>query len=211
MTDISLLEKGVNNQLALMAQLTNKDKQDAVKKIISLWDPLNCPLSHLSWLAWALSITLWNDAWPEHIKRKVVQNSFEVHRYKGTPYSVQKALNNLNIQAQINEWWESELNENNQRQPGTFNVDVFISEQGIDLPLLQQTHEVIKHHKRASAHYNLTMNLSNKTQLNMASTSISSLSATVYPFYAGELKSVDQFLIASAAVSLNQITILPGV
>ncbi|MBJ6889264.1 phage tail protein I, partial [Vibrio cholerae] len=66
-------------------------------RIKDLWDPYSCPLSLLPWLAWALSVDEWDDRWPEHIKRQVVQDSFDVHRFKGTPYAVQKALDSLNI------------------------------------------------------------------------------------------------------------------
>ncbi|MFM9726312.1 phage tail protein I, partial [Streptomyces scabiei] len=51
-------------------------------RIKDLWDPYSCPLSLLPWLAWALSVDEWDDRWPEHIKRQVVQDSFNVHRFK---------------------------------------------------------------------------------------------------------------------------------
>lgn len=57
-----------------------------------LWRPQDCPASHLPWLAWALSVDEWDDAWPEHTKRDVVQKSIDLHRRKGTPWAVRNAL-----------------------------------------------------------------------------------------------------------------------
>lgn len=56
--------------------------------IAQLWDPATCPISALPWLAWALSVDDWDEAWPEAAKRAVVAASVAVHRRKGTVASV---------------------------------------------------------------------------------------------------------------------------
>lgn len=58
----------------------------------SLWDPQNCPVALLPWLAWALSVDEWDGAWPEAVKREVIARSAELHRRKGTVWSVREAL-----------------------------------------------------------------------------------------------------------------------
>lgn len=58
----------------------------------TLWDPLRCPAIFLPWLAWALSVDEWNADWSEGAKRAVVAEAAMIHRIKGTPTSVRRAL-----------------------------------------------------------------------------------------------------------------------
>jgi len=52
--------------------------------INDLWNPKKCPIEMLPYLAWALSVDIWNDDWPEHKKRRIVAESVKNHRLKGT-------------------------------------------------------------------------------------------------------------------------------
>ena len=49
-----------------------------------VWDPWRCPEPFLKVLAHALSVDIWNDAWTETRKRRVLANAIRVHRAKGT-------------------------------------------------------------------------------------------------------------------------------
>ncbi len=49
-----------------------------------LWNPDRCPAPLLPYLAWALSVDFWVEEWPEHKKRRVIAESVELHRLKGT-------------------------------------------------------------------------------------------------------------------------------
>lgn len=60
--------------------------------IASLWDAQRCPVAVLPWLAWALSVDEWDEAWPEARKRQAVLQSVQLHRRKGTPWAVLRAL-----------------------------------------------------------------------------------------------------------------------
>jgi len=57
-----------------------------------LWNPDTCPAAHLPWLAWALSVDIWDTTWPETSKREVLRRSVAVHRRKGTVGAVRDAL-----------------------------------------------------------------------------------------------------------------------
>jgi phage tail P2-like protein len=57
-----------------------------------LWNPETCPDTHLPWLAWALSVDVWESGWPEEIKREVIAASIGVHRRKGTVGAVRRAI-----------------------------------------------------------------------------------------------------------------------
>lgn len=60
--------------------------------VATLWDAQACPLALLPWLAWALSVDEWDESWPEARKREAVQISVQLHRKKGTPWAVRRAL-----------------------------------------------------------------------------------------------------------------------
>lgn len=57
-----------------------------------LLSPETCPVELLPWLAWALSVDLWDAGWSEDAKRHVIGESVAVHRTKGTIGAVKRAL-----------------------------------------------------------------------------------------------------------------------
>lgn len=90
--------------------------------IASLWDPESCPASLLPWLAWALSVDVWDATWPESVRRAVVAAAPGVHRLKGTRAAVQRSLDALSITTDIIEWWETEP----PGRRGTANVTAYV-------------------------------------------------------------------------------------
>lgn len=52
------------------------------------WD--TCPAPLLPWLAWEMSVDLWDEDWPEQRKRSIIRESFELHRRKGTLYAIER-------------------------------------------------------------------------------------------------------------------------
>ena len=61
----------------------------------TLWNPDTCPATLLPWLAWAESVDEWDDAWAEQRKRDVIKVSRAIHRMKGTPAAIRRALTAL--------------------------------------------------------------------------------------------------------------------
>lgn len=57
-----------------------------------LWDPHHCPAQHLPWLAWAVGVEEWDEAWPEEIKRNVIAATPQIRRHRGTVWAVREAL-----------------------------------------------------------------------------------------------------------------------
>lgn len=53
-------------------------------RIRHLWDPWKCDIDDLPYLAWALSVDIWDVDWPEAKKRAVTANAIRDHRRKGT-------------------------------------------------------------------------------------------------------------------------------
>lgn len=60
-----------------------------------LWSADSCPVELLPWLAWSLSVEDWDEAWTEEQKRAVIRDSVDLHRIKGTPEAVRRALRSL--------------------------------------------------------------------------------------------------------------------
>lgn len=63
--------------------------------IPQLWNPLTCPVNHLPWLAWQVSVDEWDSNWSEQTKRNVIAKSIDVHRHKGTPGAIKQALQSM--------------------------------------------------------------------------------------------------------------------
>lgn len=64
-------------------------------RVGDVWSPERAPAAVLPWLAWALSVDDWDEAWSEERKRAVIAASVEVHRHKGTVGSMKQALQSM--------------------------------------------------------------------------------------------------------------------
>lgn len=58
--------------------------------ISRMWNPHDCPVAALPFLAWALNVPLWDEAWPETKKRSVLAETPELNSVKGTVYAVSR-------------------------------------------------------------------------------------------------------------------------
>ena len=77
-----------------------------------LLSPDRCPSHLLPWLAWANSVDVWRDDWPDNVKRQVIRNAPEIHRKKGTVTAVKLAVAAFGAGLNITEWFQ-------QTPPGT--------------------------------------------------------------------------------------------
>jgi len=62
----------------------------------------------LDLLGWQFHIEGWELAKTVEEKRRLVKSAIELHRYKGTPYAVKKALEFFGVKASLLEWFKSE-------------------------------------------------------------------------------------------------------
>lgn len=58
----------------------------------SIWNAQACPVPLLPWLAAAVSVDVWDETWPEAMKRQAISTSLEIHRKKGVGQAVLTAL-----------------------------------------------------------------------------------------------------------------------
>lgn len=146
--------------------------------IEQLWDPEKCPTVALPYLAWAVSVDVWDPDWPESLKRQVIAAAPELHRIKGTPKAVKRALTSLNLDYSYSEWHQQQP----QGSPGTFKVDVWVSDQGIDEHFSNTVTQQINSNKRATSHYLLSLNLLSKGKMYRGSTTQQSEVITIQPY-----------------------------
>lgn len=70
---------------------------DVPTPLRDLWRPDSCPADLLPWLAWTLSVDVWDPSWTEATKRGVIAASIDVHRHKGTRSAVVSALRSAGL------------------------------------------------------------------------------------------------------------------
>ena len=58
------------------------DLLDLPVELRKLWSPEKCPASHLPWLAWGLSVDIWDANWPEAVKRAAIADAIAVQLYR---------------------------------------------------------------------------------------------------------------------------------
>ena len=93
------LERNIEN--IIDSRITNM-----LVDVSTIWNPDECSEELLPWLAWAMSVDEWDPDWPESIKRQVIKSSSVVHRRKGTKRAILEALESLNVETSIQEWFE---------------------------------------------------------------------------------------------------------
>jgi phage tail P2-like protein len=88
--------------------------------VAQLMRPGLCPAPLLGWLAWAVSVDVWDPNWADEDKRSVIAGSVSVHRHKGTIGAVRRALVTAGYgTAQIVEAKQSALFDGSIRYDGT--------------------------------------------------------------------------------------------
>jgi len=104
---------------------------------------------------------LGNEGWlyanTEQEKRALIKNAIELHRYKGTKYSLEKVLEILNLNGKIREWFEYEGN------PYHFIVSLDLRNRGFEQTTEGQLLDLIEETKNVrSVLEKLEVNLTNQ-------------------------------------------------
>jgi hypothetical protein len=58
------------------------------ERLRNLWNPWKCHIDDLAYLAWSMSVDIWDPDWSEDKKRRVVADAVDHHRMKGTELGV---------------------------------------------------------------------------------------------------------------------------
>ena len=115
-------------------------------------DPDNCLEEFLPWIAWAMSVDIWNNDWEAVTKRKVVRESLLVHRQKGTLGALRRTLESfLFARIRITEWFEYN------GEPYTFRVYAVYREAGMSLSDAELIYAAIMQAKNLRSHLEFFM------------------------------------------------------
>lgn len=100
--------------------------EDVPIVVATLWNPDTCDERWLGWLAWAMSVDVWQPEWSEESKRAAIRQSFAIHRHKGTIGAVRRALDTLGLRIDVSEWWQADYS--GDPIPHTFRLDAFVDD-----------------------------------------------------------------------------------
>jgi phage tail P2-like protein len=152
----SLLPRPGIAELALEHNMAGKYCRVNPAILRQLHDPMTCPVELLPWLAYALSVDIWNDDYPESTKRALCFNALQMHVFKGTLGGVEDAFAALGIRTEIVEWWQTEP----KGEPGTVHYTLWLNENimpsaevMIGAELIRDILSQLNRSKRASIHY----------------------------------------------------------
>jgi phage tail P2-like protein len=150
---------------------TAAERIDAITvPLRDLWNPGSCPIELLPWLAWALSVDEWDDAWSEQVKRQVVASSIQVHFHKGTRGALEDTLAALGIKVDLTEWFE----QSPAGRRGTLQLTAWVNqnltgEDTVMTPrLYKQLRRAVEAVKRGSIHYDFRIGAAYESGLGVA-------------------------------------------
>lgn len=110
-------------------------------------NPEQCPNALLPWLAWAMSVDVWNNDWSAEVQRKVIRESVQVHTQKGTIGALRRALAAfVYAEIRIEEWFEYG------GAPYTFRVYAVFGEEGLSISEAELIYSTIMQTKNLRSH-----------------------------------------------------------
>ncbi|WP_282094312.1 phage tail protein I [Epibacterium ulvae] len=108
MFDLATIQRPNRTLFEVAMEQSIQESAPDLSPVAQLMDPETCPPHLLGWLAWALSVDVWDAAWDEATKRRVLAHSLEVHRRKGTVGAIQRVVASVFGAAQLVEAGEDD-------------------------------------------------------------------------------------------------------
>lgn len=144
--------------------------------IRTLWTPATCPVDLLPYLAWALSVDRWDKNWPAEKKIASIQQSYWLHRRKGTRAAVRRVIEDMGFSATFAEWFDVG------DDPGTFRLEVDVNDVGLTPKTLDELNRLIGDAKPVSRHLaQLTIATSARGDTWVGAAMVEGEVITVYP------------------------------
>ena len=147
MSNTSLLPSNQTKLEQALAQVSAGDSELA-NVLRQMHSVDNCPVSMLPWLAIQRSVDRWDPEWSEAIKRKMVKDSFEVHKRKGTVGALRRVVEPFAEIIDITEWHELEP----MGPPGTFSMSLALFDSGLTDTAIAELERMISDTKPLSRH-----------------------------------------------------------
>lgn len=106
------------------------------------------PSEFLPFLAYQKSVDYWSDNWQEELKRKVIQQSRDHHKIKGTSAAIKRALEPFGYEVKLIEWFQVEPN----LTPGTFKLELDLIGKELNSETIQEVNRLVNEAKSAARH-----------------------------------------------------------
>lgn len=87
-----ILPSNASDYERVLASQVNQLLEHDTDRIKNLWNPWKAHIDDLPYLAWAMSVDLWDQDWPDLKKRSVVAHALELHRLKGTEEGIRRHI-----------------------------------------------------------------------------------------------------------------------
>lgn len=176
-----------------------------IKRLI---DPWTCPFAFLPWLAWSLSVDVWDDTWSEHRKRSVIAASPAIHRIKGSRKAIRLALEALGLRPTIVSWHEDDP----PARRATFRVDAefdLMAGEAFDVRTNTLAYLAVKRSKPKSRVFALRTIARASTTFFSGAYARRASRMTVLPFAAAAPEPIAGPHVGVASARLSRSTILP--
>ncbi len=112
------------------------------------------PSQFLPFIAWQRSVDYWDENWQDSLKRKVIQDSKQQHKLKGTAAAIKRALEPFGYEVKLIEWFQIEPN----LTPGTFNLELDLIGKSLSQEVFNEVNRLVSDAKSAARHLgNLTI------------------------------------------------------
>ena len=195
------------NQLERLAAQALAQIERVPVPIRDLISPTRCPVALLPYLAWAMSVDRWEEAWPEATKRQVIASSYYVHAHKGTIGSLRRVVEPLGYLIRVTEWWQ----EVPEGIPGTFRLNIGVLESGITDEMYESLVLLIDDAKPVSRHLiGLAISLEVRGSVFLAVAQLDGETLTVYPYAPGPIEVSSQVLLFGGAEhSIDTMSVYP--
>lgn len=193
----SLLERRLSEVAA--------DLERASTPLHTLWDPWQCPISMLPWLAWALGVTEWSIIWPEQRQRQVVAAALAVRQKAGTRGAVRTAVEALDIEnIGYSEWYEYG------GEPHHYRISAELRDRGMSEDEYQQLMRVLRINGRLSSWLDSAgFALIGRGSPRTACTPMAGLTTTILPLRRSLRSTAGTARTSIGTVAAASITVLP--
>jgi phage tail P2-like protein len=174
---VSLLPRNASQLERLAAEALAQIQRTPIP-LRQLWNPNECPLELLPYLAWAFSVDRWDSKWTETTKRAAIRSAYYIHSRKGTIGALRRVVEPLGYLIEVVEWFNTVP----AGVPGTFALKVGVLDTGITDEMYQELTFLIDDAKPRSRHLTgLAISLETTGQLYVGSAVIEGDELSVYP------------------------------
>jgi phage tail protein, P2 protein I family len=155
-------------------------------------------------LAWQYSVDRWDEKWSEQIKRKVIAEAFEIHKFKGTKESIRRAVEPFGFLIKIIEWWQ------NNQTPGSFALEIGVSDTGITEESYNELSRIIDDVKPVSRQLsNLAIQLVSKGSLTIGVSGYDGNTLAIYPYIAEKVITQSESHFGATIHLIDTMSIIP--